>query len=434
MYHGLHFIYWTNSGSDTIGRANLDGTSQNQSFITGANNPGWVAVDGSYIYWTTYPTAMIARASLDGTGVKLNFITGLESLGGVAVDQSFVYWVDEAANTIGRANRDGTGVNNSFITGVGVPDTVAVLTTGGAALPLAWLPVAYPGNPPDNPANCFGTNCGSVPYAYDISQYQVTNAQYTEFLNAMAASDPLGLYSPAMGSDLRSGGVTRSVVSGSYTYAVKPFFQNKPVNYVSFYSALRFANWMNNGQGAGDTETGSYTLLGGTPVPSNAATITRNAEGNVFLPSENEWYKAAYFSPAGGYFAYPYGSNTPTTCAQSGPLANTANCGNAVDQVTDVGSYTGAQSPVGAFDLGGNLKEWTDGIVSGNSVVRGASWSEGNLASGSHQSLTPTTASNTLGFRVVHVPALASCGLGSELPLVLLPLLWLRGWRMRKRA
>ena len=42
-----------------------------------------------------------------------------------------------------------------------------------------------------------------------------------------------------------------SVISGS---------GNHPVNYVSWYDAIRFANWLNNGQGSGDTETGAYTL------------------------------------------------------------------------------------------------------------------------------------------------------------------------------
>ncbi len=73
---------------------------------------------------------------------------------------------------------------------------------------------------------------------------------------------------------------------------------DKPVNYVSWYDSIRFANWLNNGQGTGDTETGAYTLLGGTPTPSNGVSITRNAGATWFLPSEDEWYKAAYHQPA----------------------------------------------------------------------------------------------------------------------------------------
>ena len=53
------------------------------------------------------------------------------------------------------------------------------------------------------------------------------------------------------------------------------------------YDTLRFANWMNNGQDKSDTESGAYTLLGGTPVPANASIITRNPTARIFLPSED---------------------------------------------------------------------------------------------------------------------------------------------------
>jgi hypothetical protein len=161
------------------------------------------------------------------------------------------------------------------------------------AVTIDWVPVGNPNNTADTLTNCWGANCGSVDHAYYISKYEVTNAQYTEFLNAKAASDPLGLYLVFMGSDPTFGGITRSGVSGSYTYTAKPGFENKPVVYVSCYDALRFSNWLNNGQGIGDTETGAYTLLGATAVPSNGLTVTRNGSANIFLPSENEWYKAA---------------------------------------------------------------------------------------------------------------------------------------------
>ncbi len=105
---------------------------------------------------------------------------------------------------------------------------------------------------------------GGINYAYRIGTTEVTNAQYVEFLNAKAASDPLGLYETVMGVTDR-GGISRSGSDGSYTYATRPNMANKPVNYVSWYDAIRFANWLHNGQGSGDTETGAYTLLGGRP-------------------------------------------------------------------------------------------------------------------------------------------------------------------------
>lgn len=250
------------------------------------------------------------------------------------------------------------------------------------AVTMDWVYVGNPGNTPDTLTNCFGTNCGSVSYSYYISKYEVTNAQYAEFLNAKGASNLLGLYHPSMGSDANFGGITQSGPSGSYTYTVKPGFADKPVAYVSFYDALRFTNWLNNGQGSSDTETGAYTLLGGTPAPSNGLTVTRNPGAITFLTSENEWYKAAYYSPGGSYFDYPVGTDAQTGCVSPGSDAgNSANCGHAVNALTNVGAYGLSDSPYGTFDQGGNLWEWTEQIVSGSGGfilrgIRGGAWDE----------------------------------------------------------
>ena len=152
-----------------------------------------------------------------------------------------------------------------------------VFSLPAQAVTIDWVAVGNPNNLADTPStNCWATNCGSVDHAYYISKYEVTNAQYAEFLNAKASSDPLGLYNECMNSDASNGGITQSGVSGSFTYAVKLGFENKPVTYVSFYDALRFSNWLHNGKGNAPTETGAYTLLGGTATPSNGLTVTRN--------------------------------------------------------------------------------------------------------------------------------------------------------------
>ena len=79
-----------------------------------------MAVDGQHIYWTNDNGTTIGRANLDGTGVDQSFITGTDPIG-VAVDGHYVYWTNATAGTIGRANLDGTGVNQSFITGANDP-------------------------------------------------------------------------------------------------------------------------------------------------------------------------------------------------------------------------------------------------------------------------------------------------------------------------
>jgi formylglycine-generating enzyme required for sulfatase activity len=224
--------------------------------------------------------------------------------------------------------------------------------TAHAAVTMDWVLVGNPGNAPDTASNCYSANCGQVNYNYYISKYDVTNAQYAEFLNAVdpSGTNALGLFYSGMSTDTSNGGITNTGSVGS-VYQVKAGFANDPVVYVTFYDALRFANWLNNEQGSASTETGAYTLLGGTPTPSNGDTVTRNTGAIMFLPSENEWYKAAYYNPVtNSYFAYPAGSNTPTVCAAPGATANTANCAQVVGHVTPVGAYTGSTSPYGIFD------------------------------------------------------------------------------------
>ena len=111
-------VYWADYDNGTIGRANLDGTGLDQSFITSADFPVSVAVDASHIYWANeglLSGTTIGRANLDGTDVDQSFITGANSPGGVAVDASHVYWTNELGDSIGRANLDGSGVDQSFI-------------------------------------------------------------------------------------------------------------------------------------------------------------------------------------------------------------------------------------------------------------------------------------------------------------------------------
>ncbi len=205
-----------------------------------------------------------------------------------------------------------------------------------------------------------------------------------------------------MGSDPQ-GGIVRSGTIGSFTYAVKPGFADKPVNFVSFYDALRFTNWLGNGQGSGDTEDGAYTLLGGTAIPSNGTTVTFN-RGTIFLPSENEWFKAAYYDPAtASYFTSPAGSDGTPLCAAPTGAANRANCDNAVGGVTDVGAYAGSASPSGTFDQGGNVWEWNEQIVNGSlRSFRGGSWnsSDVNLSSLDFGGRVSSGEGSSTGFRV----------------------------------
>ena len=278
------------------------------------------------------------------------------------------------------------------------------------AVTMAWTPVGNPGNAPDTVVEGDGTTgYGAVPYSYNIGTYDVTVSQYVEFLNAKdpTGADPLGIYNVGM-SDPNYGGISLNA-SGETggMYSAIPGDGDHPVNYVTFFDTLRFANWLNNGQGNASTETGAYTLLGGTPTPSNADSITRNADAIVFLPSENEWYKAAYYDPAtSSYYSYPTSSNTAPTAGFATAAPNSANYDEANNGLTNVGAYTGTTSPYGAYDMAGDVWEWNEAVIGPYRALRGGAFpsGSGNLLSSNRSFVAePSLGIFDFGFRLASV-------------------------------
>jgi len=261
---------------------------------------------------------------------------------------------------------------------------VACLLIGSAvATPITYEEVTV-GNP-GNANDTGGTFNGAVNYAYQIGKYDVTIGQYAAFLNAADpnGTNPNGIYNSSMETDLTIAGIsyTSGASAGSKYSVIGPsgtaYGQtgaNRPITYVSWFDAARFANWMTNGQGAGSTETGAYTL--GDATSGNA--VAANPGAAFYIPTENQWYKAAYYDPtlnsgAGGYYAYATQSDT----APGNLIGSTANQANyaagqlfSVSQsgtydanqnyLTDVGAFSGSGSFYGTFDQSGNVYQWND--------------------------------------------------------------------------
>ncbi|MBU6276129.1 MAG: SUMF1/EgtB/PvdO family nonheme iron enzyme [Planctomycetes bacterium] len=296
-----------------------------------------------------------------------------------------------------------------------VPASVAV----AVSLDSMWATVGDPGNAPDD------TGYGAVPYVFRISKTEVTIGQYTAFLNAVAASDPYGLYNPNMGSYTHVSGVARSGAPGSYSYsATAPIGSAplgassataRPITFVSWFDAARFANWMHNGMGSGDTEDGAYTLNGATGGPAPV----RNAGALYSIPTEDEWYKAAYYKGGGtnaGYWEYATQSDTQPD-NQIGNLPNQANyfqLGRATvtglpfltwnqNYLTDVGAFSGSPSAYGTYDQTGNVLEWNDLNGSSSTLrgLRGGEWDHYvNLDASSRSWGETGWESHTIGFRL----------------------------------
>lgn len=234
------------------------------------------------------------------------------------------------------------------------------------------------------------TGFGSVAYIYQIGKYDVTIAQYTVFLNAVAKTDTYDLYNPQLATDLNSAGISRIGNSGSYVYTIinnGGSSANRPITYVNWLDAARFANWMANGQPSGSqnnstTENGAYNLNGemsGNAVIKNLINPNTGHTPSYTIPTYDEWYKAAYYSPelnagAGGYYLYATESNSApgniignapnnannfpstTLCVTQSPeyLYATQN------YLTDVGAFSASPSYYGTFDQNGNVYQWND--------------------------------------------------------------------------
>ena len=192
---------------------------------------------------------------------------------------------------------------------------ISFVTPAFAVVNVDYASIGNSGNAAD-PAT--GSLYGAVAYAYQIAKNETTISQYAEFLNVVAKTDTYGLYNPNMTTSYING-ISKSGVSGSFTYSVAAGSANKPITYVSWFDAARFCNWLQNGQQTGGgaaltAETGAYTLNGAT-----SGIITKNVGATVWIPSESEWYKAAYYDPnkggsgAGGYWARATQSNTLAT-------------------------------------------------------------------------------------------------------------------------
>ncbi len=340
------------------------------------------------------------------------------------------------------------------------------------AVTYELVPVGNPGNAND-PAT--GGIYGGVGYEYQIGKYVVTISQYTDFLNAVAKTDTYSLYNVNMATDLTIAGISQTGTSGAYTYSVigpsgttpagasSP--GNRPITYVSWWNAARFANWMANGQPKGaqtstTTENGAYNLANwtsGTAPAKNVTNPNTSSSPTFFIPLENEWYKAAYYSPvlnsgSGGYYRFATQSNEfPGNVIGSG--ANQANyftdgttnvysvtqslrLSGSQNYLTDVGAFTNSASYYGTFDQSGNVYQWNDlwGAPVWSRGLRGGGYSSlDDYLSSDHRFPTGPSVDGRLGFRLaspVAVPEPSTWVMG-------LAGLACGGWQMvrrRKRA
>jgi formylglycine-generating enzyme required for sulfatase activity len=307
-----------------------------------------------------------------------------------------------------------------------------------------------------NPGNSANTNgWGAVSNVFDIAKTETSNSQYAEFLNAVDAtgSNPNGVYNASMGSDALGGISFNSGAPNGSKYSAKAGapagapvgtnYAQMPVVFTTWFSAARFANWLENGQqtNSSSMETGAYTLNNQT----SGAIVARNPGAVNVLPSRDEWYKAGFYNGS-SYTAYPTNSNTaPTNTVTNVTLANVANYGAGSTPTVspiNVGSYVNTTSAYGAFDMLGNATEYTDtagtGADAGRPQLFSGSWATPLASVGSWNSTAAgifrnsTTTTGQVGFRVAAVPEPATIALASVGIASLAGLEWMK--RRKKKA
>ena len=243
-------------------------------------------------------------------------------------------------------------------------------------------------------SNADDTAYGAVAYDYRMSTHEVSGAMIDAY-------------------NANSGGpaITRSLA----------WTASEPAANVSWNEAARFVNWLNVSSGYSPAyKFDSGSILGNDnialwvpgDVGYDASNPFRNGRAVYVLPSEDEWYRAAYFDPAAGvYWDYATGSDSAPTPVSGGTAAGTAVYdGQPWADITDAGGL----SPFGTMGQNGNVEEWIESSFTAPNdspdelrVYRGGSWWTGdsvNLLSALRSGGSPSVGSNTIGFRVASVP------------------------------
>ena len=238
--------------------------------------------------------------------------------------------------------------------------------------------------------------------------------------------------------------ITKATASGLTDVTAGAWAGSQPAANITWYEAAAFVNWMNTSTGhqkAYDlTYSGSWSMglwSSADAWQTGGTNLYRHKDAYYVLPSEDEWYKAAYYDPnksgGAGYWNYATGSDTAPGAVASGTGAGTAVYGGGSITVPAGVDDNGGLSPYGTRGQNGNVWEWSESAFispndssSENRAVRSGYWNDPELSlrSSVHSSSGPSNSSNTIGFRVASVP---------EPSAALLVLMAGGGWLVWKR-
>ena len=327
-------------------------------------------------------------------------------------------WIDEAALVIQRLRM--SRLFSSIVAVFFAVFTLSIQTsaqadtfgTSGNEFTIGFVDIGNAGNAADT------TSYGAVPYQYRIGKYEISQDA-----------------------------ITKATASGMTDVTAGAWTGSQPAANISWYEAAAFVNWLNTSTGKQAaynlTFSGSWSMTLWSSADAwqlGGENLYRNKDAYYFLPSENEWYKAAYYNPAGSaYFPYPTASSTEPIAVASGTDAGTAVI-SVFDQIywqrpASV-DLAGGLSPYDTMGQGGNVDEWNESALNGandwptwNRALRGGDWNDTEefLRSSYRDWNPPAEEGNDVGFRVASVPEPSTYAL---LAMTAAGALW---WAKRRR-
>ena len=271
--------------------------------------------------------------------------------------------------------------------------------SGANQFEMQFVEIGSPGNDPDTTGN--PSSAGAVGYTYNMGKYAVSRDMITK-ANAQG------------GLDISMADMTSFGGNGV----------DKPATGVSWIEAARFVNWLNTEQGFQEAynfdDNGNFQLWSSAEAwQLGGENLFRHKDAGFWLPSMDEWYKAAYYDPVSeSYFNYPTSDGSVPTPVAGGTDAGTAVYSQPVAQGPADITNAGGLSPFGVIGMGGNVFEWeetTFNLLNNGALstrgFRGGSWDFGslNLSSSTRFSFVPAFESfDFLGFRVASLSSPAA--------------------------
>ena len=277
---------------------------------------------------------------------------------------------------------------------------IVTFGSGANSFNMEFVTIGDAGNAADTTGN--PNPAGAVSYEYQMGKYEVSEAMIDAYNAEFGTANSLVITKDTRGAD-------------------------KPATSVSWNEAARFVNWLNTSQGfqaaykftTGGVNDNIALWSSAEAWQLGGENLYRHKDAHYWLPSMDEWYKAAYYDPVNDvYYDYPTGSNTAPTAVASGTTAGTAVYYGQAGP-TDI-TLAGGLSPYGIMGLGGNAHEWEETAFSlDNSSAssfrgyRGGFWADGNptlsISSSGRGNNDPAFESfPAIGFRVASLSSTAA--------------------------